>query len=53
MQVKPTEKRSVKYNPRPLQRIDLGEGLYCYATDNGVESEQTIMAFHGLPGSCN
>lgn len=47
MKVKLTEKKSVKYNSRPLQKIDFGEGVHCYVTDNEVMSEQTIMAIHG------
>lgn len=53
MKVKLTDKKSVKYNSKQLQRIDLGEGVYCYVTDNGVKSEQTIMTIHGIPGSCS
>lgn len=53
MKVSLTDKKSVKYNARPLEKIDLGEGVYCYVTDNKVQSEQTIMAIHGLLGSCS
>lgn len=38
MKINLTGKRSVKYAPMPLQKVDLGEGVYCYVTDNGVES---------------
>lgn len=48
-----TEKRSVKYKPRMMQKVDLGERVYCYVTDNLVDSEYAVMTFHGLKGSCS
>jgi hypothetical protein len=47
-----TPKKLIKYSPPPLKKIELGEGVYCYVTDNGVKSDQTIFAIHGYPGNC-
>lgn len=48
-----TDKIKVKYAASKLERIDLGNGWYCYATDNRVNSSQTVITMHGAPGNHN
>lgn len=38
------------YAPLTIKKIDFGEGVYCYLTDNEVLTEQAVITLHGAPG---
>jgi len=40
----------VFYKPKERERVDLGEGWYCYITDSKEKAKHTILTLHGAPG---
>lgn len=38
------------YQPMQRKRVDLGDGQYCYITDNELNKRHTVLTLHGAPG---
>jgi hypothetical protein len=45
-----TSKTKIMYRPRDRERVDLGEGWFCYITDNRLDKRHTVLTLHGAPG---
>ena len=45
-----TDKKKVVYHPKIKERLDLGDGWYCYITDSKKKSRHNVLTLHGAPG---